>query len=154
MMNYLTADGARGLLGGAPACAPAISCAASRSGITKLYDNGMVPSGLKITQLPIFVGLGSEGDLPLSVLADGLRSTARRSTRNLKVLEDRGLIRTLRARRRRPRADGLDDARGLGDADRRAGALGGGPGVRRGAFGRERLVALEDELAAFAGPRG
>ena len=34
--------------------------------VTQLYDNGLAASGLKVTQLPIFVGLGSEGDLPLS----------------------------------------------------------------------------------------
>ena len=31
-------------------------------GVTQVYDNGVVPSGLRITQLPIFVGLASEGD--------------------------------------------------------------------------------------------
>ena len=30
-------------------------------GVTQLYDNGMVASGLKVTQLPIFVGLGVRG---------------------------------------------------------------------------------------------
>ena len=63
-------------------------------GVTQIYDNGMVPSGLKITQLPIFVGLGSEGDMPLSVLADRLALDRTTLTRNLRVLEDRGLIRT------------------------------------------------------------
>ena len=58
-------------------------------GVTQLYDNGMVSSGLKVTQLPIFVGLGSEGDMPLSVLADRLALDRTTLTRNLKVLEER-----------------------------------------------------------------
>ena len=67
-------------------------------GITALYDNEMVPSGLKVTQLPILVGLGSEGDLPLSVLAEKLALDHTTLTRNLKVHEDHDLIRTYEPR--------------------------------------------------------
>ena len=101
-------------------------------GVTARYDTGMVASGLKPTQLPIFVGLGSEGDLPLSVFAEKLALDRTTLTRNLKVLEDRGLIRTYEhAEDARVRMVSLD-ARGLGDAEGRAGALGRGPGRRRG----------------------
>ena len=119
-------------------------------GITALYDNGMVPSGLKVTQLPIFVGLGSEGDLPLSVLADKLALDRTTLTRNLKVLEDRGLIVTY---------EHADDARvrmismTLEGSAMLTAALERWAKVQRFVeerFGRERLIALEDELAAFS----
>jgi DNA-binding MarR family transcriptional regulator len=117
---------------------------------TQLYDNGMVPSGLKVTQLPIFVGLGSEGDLPLSVLADRLALDRTTLTRNLKVLEDRGLIRTY---------EHESDARvrmvsmTLEGSAMLKGALEHWTQVQAHVeerFGRDRLKALGDELAAFS----
>jgi DNA-binding MarR family transcriptional regulator len=119
-------------------------------GITQLYDNGMVPSGLKVTQLPIFVGLGSEGDLPLSVLAEKLALDRTTLTRNLKVLEDRGLIRTY---------EHPDDARvrmvsmTLEGSRLLTGALERWTQVQEyveASFGRERLIALARELSALA----
>ena len=119
-------------------------------GITQLYDNGMVPSGLKVTQLPIFVGLGSEGDLPLSILADKLALDRTTLTRNLKVLEDRGLIRTY---------EHADDARvrmvsmTLEGSAMLKGALERWEQVQEyveASFGRERLMALASELAALS----
>jgi DNA-binding MarR family transcriptional regulator len=119
-------------------------------GVTQLYDNGMVPSGLKVTQLPIFVGLGSEGDLPLTVLADRLALDRTTLTRNLKVLEDRGLIRTY---------EHDSDARvrmvsmTLEGSAMLKGALEHWAVVQahvEACFGRDRLKALEDELAAFS----
>lgn len=119
-------------------------------GITQIYDNGVVASGLRITQLPIFVGLGSEGDLPLSVLADRLALDRTTLTRNLKVLEDRGLIRTY---------EHEDDARvrmvsmTLDGSAMLTGALERWEQVQEfveSRFGRERLKALGDELFALA----
>jgi DNA-binding MarR family transcriptional regulator len=60
--------------------------------MTRLYDDTMVSSGLKVTQLPILVGLGSAGDLPVSALAEALGLDRTTLTRNLKVLERRGLV--------------------------------------------------------------
>ena len=118
--------------------------------VTQLYDNGLAASGLKATQLPIFVGLGSEGDLPLSVFADKLALDRTTLTRNLKVLEDRGLIRTY---------EHEDDARvrmvsiTLEGSAMLKGALDRWTEVQEQVekrFGRERLIALEDELAALS----
>lgn len=60
--------------------------------MTRLYDDTMASSGLKVTQLPILVGLGSAGDLPVSALAEALGLDRTTLTRNLKVLERRGLV--------------------------------------------------------------
>jgi len=119
-------------------------------GVTQVYDDAVMPSGLRITQLPIFVGLASEGDLPLSVLADRLALDRTTLTRNLKVLEDRGLIRIY---------EHNDDARvrmvsmTLEGSALLTGALERWATVQEFVeerFGRERLVALESELSAFS----
>ena len=119
-------------------------------GVTQIYDNAVMPSGLRITQLPIFVGLASEGDLPLTALADALALDRTTLTRNLKVLEDRGLIDTY---------EHPDDARVRMVAITLAGSAMLTTALERWVqvqafveerFGRERLVALEHELAAFA----
>jgi DNA-binding MarR family transcriptional regulator len=65
-------------------------------GITALYEAAMVTSPVKVTQLPILVGLGSEGDLSVTTLAGSLTLDRTTITRNLTVLEERGLIRTYR----------------------------------------------------------
>ena len=119
-------------------------------GVTQLYDNAVMPSGLRITQLAIFIGLSTEGDVPLTVLADGLKLDRTTLTRNLKVLEDRGLIRTY---------EHADDARvrmvamtlaGSGMLSDALDLWAEVQGFVEERFGRERLMALEDELAALA----
>ena len=119
-------------------------------GVTQVYDNALGPSGLRVTQLPIFVGLASEGDLPLTVLADGLALDRTTLTRNLRVLEDRGLIRTYEHEddaRVRMVSITLEGSRMLTTALERWAEVQEFVEER---FGRDRLVALEDELAAFA----
>ena len=62
--------------------------------VTQTYDAAVAPSGLKATQMPILVALGSAGDLPLTALAGALALDRTTLTRNLGVLEDRGLVAT------------------------------------------------------------
>jgi DNA-binding MarR family transcriptional regulator len=149
MMNYMTADELEVCWQVRRTCACDQLRRVTR-GVTQVYDNAVVPSGLKITQLPIFVGLASEGDLPLTVLADALALDRTTLTRNLKVLEDRGLIRTY---------EHADDARVRMVSMTLDGSAMLTQALERWArvqefvedrFGRERLMALEDELAAFS----
>jgi DNA-binding MarR family transcriptional regulator len=119
-------------------------------GVTQIYDNAVLPSGLRITQLAIFIGLSTEGDLPLTVLADGLRLDRTTLTRNLKVLEDRKLIRTYEHAedaRVRMVSVTLEGSRMLCDALERWTEV---QAHVEECFGRDRLKALEDELAAFS----
>jgi DNA-binding MarR family transcriptional regulator len=118
-------------------------------GVTQLYESALAPSGLKVTQLPILVGLGSVGDLSVSTLADALALDRTTLTRNLKVLEDRGLLRT---------SESDDDARvrmvslTLEGSDVLSGALLRWEEMQRQVeerFGRERLTALYEELDAL-----
>ncbi|HWI07510.1 MAG TPA: MarR family winged helix-turn-helix transcriptional regulator [Solirubrobacteraceae bacterium] len=118
-------------------------------GVTQLYDAALAATGVKVTQLPILVGLGSAGDLSVTTLADALALDRTTLTRNLKVLEDRGLVRTnLREDDARVRMVSLtlEGSRVL------AGALVRWAEIHRAVeerFGRERLLALYDELAAL-----
>lgn len=118
-------------------------------GITQLYDAALAPSGLKVTQLPILVGLGSAGDLPVTTLADALALDRTTLTRNLRVLESRGLVRTSESEqdaRVRMVSLTLEGSRVL------SGALPRWEEMHRAVeerFGRERLIALYDELAAL-----
>lgn len=116
-------------------------------GITALYDAAMASSGLKVTQLPILVGLGSSGDVPVTALAEALALDRTTLTRNLRVLEDRGLIATV---------EDADDARvrivslTLEGSRVLSGALARWREVQASVeeqYGRERLRALYAELA-------
>jgi DNA-binding MarR family transcriptional regulator len=119
-------------------------------GITALYEAEMAASGVKVTQLPILVGLRSEGDLSVTRLAGALSLDRTTLTRNLGVLEKRGLIRM---------TEDLDDARVrmvslTSDGERvLSGALATWKRVQNiveERFGKERLRVLYDELDALA----
>lgn len=119
-------------------------------GITQLYEIGMAPSGLKVTQLPILVALGSEGDLSVTTLAGALSLDRTTLTRNLSVLEERGLIRTAEDENdARVRMVSLtpDGSRALSEALAHWEDVQNAVEAR---FGRPRLRALYDELAALS----
>lgn len=123
-------------------------------GLTQVYEGAVAPSGLKATQMPILVALGSVGDLPLTTLADALSLDRTTLTRNVKVLEVRELVSTA------PHADDArvrmisitaEGARVLGAALERW------QGVQRTVeeqFGEARLRALYAELQALSAAVG
>jgi DNA-binding MarR family transcriptional regulator len=126
----------------------------SARGITQVYDAGMGPQGLKVTQMPILVGLGAGGSMPLGTLAEALGLDRTTLTRNLKVLEQRGLVRT---------AAHEDDARVRivsmtpPGAQELSDALARWERVQRRVeeqFGAERLRALYGELEALSAAVG
>lgn len=63
--------------------------------LTRHYDAALAQSGLAATQLPILVTLGSKDELPITILADGLALDRTTLTRNLRILEVRGLVRVV-----------------------------------------------------------
>jgi DNA-binding MarR family transcriptional regulator len=69
------------------------ACEQRRRALAQPFDGGMAPSGVRATQLPILVAVGSAGDVSVTMLAEALALDGRILSRNLKVLEDRGLIR-------------------------------------------------------------
>ncbi len=131
------------------------SCACNKlrmgaRGLTQLYEATMAQSGLKVTQLPVLVALASVGDVPITTLSNILRIDRTTLTRNLKVLEDRGLVTTYESEddaRVRMVSFTLEGSRAL------AGALDSwerAQGMVEARFGRERLQALYAELEALA----
>lgn len=60
--------------------------------ITQRYERALAPSGVKATQLPILVALGAAGPVPITPLAEGLALDRTTLTRNLRILEQRGLV--------------------------------------------------------------
>jgi DNA-binding MarR family transcriptional regulator len=74
-------------------------CAANRlraaaRGMTQRYDAALAPCGLRVTQIPILVALRLRGPVPITPLAENVGLDRTTLTRNLKVLEQRGLVRT------------------------------------------------------------
>ena len=118
-------------------------------GVTQLYEAAVAASGLKVTQLPILVGLGHVGDLSVTTLADALALDRTTLTRNLKVLEARGLVRTSESEedaRVRMVSLTLQGADVLSSALRRWDEI---QHVVEERFGRARLAALYSELDAL-----
>ena len=60
--------------------------------ITQRYERALAPSGVKATQLPILVALAAGEPIPLTPLAEGLALDRTTLTRNLRILEGRGLL--------------------------------------------------------------
>ena len=122
----------------------------SARGMTQVFDAGMGPDGLKVTQMPVLVGLGVGGSMPVSALADALGLDRTTLTRNLKVLEDRGLVLTApheqdaRVRMVSMTPEGADElSAALARWDRVQSLV-------EERFGPERLRALYDELDALS----
>lgn len=118
--------------------------------VTSMYDAVVAPSGLKVTQMPILVGLGIAGELPLTTLAEALGLDRTTLTRNIAVLEARGLV-TSRPHDEdaRVRMLSLTPA----GSDTLSAALSRWEGVQEkveAQFGAERLRALYDELDALS----
>jgi DNA-binding MarR family transcriptional regulator len=75
-----------------PPSAPANKLRRTAREITQRYDDALAQSGVAVTQLPILVALGSKGDLPMTILAEKLSLDRTTLTRNLRILEIRGLV--------------------------------------------------------------
>ena len=60
--------------------------------VTRTYDDVLRPVGLRSTQLPILATLSLTHSAPMTALADQLVMDRTTLTRNLRPLEDRGLV--------------------------------------------------------------
>lgn len=118
-------------------------------GLTKLYDMAMVGSDLKVTQLPILVALALKGDTPITTLARTVGLDRTTLTRNVAVLEHRGLVRTYEREddaRVRIIAFTLEGSRALSAALSRWEMV---QAEVEAKFGRDRLRSLYRELDAL-----
>jgi DNA-binding MarR family transcriptional regulator len=75
--------------------------------VTQFYDDIMAPSGIKATQFTMLGAVGMMGPASVTRLAEHLALDRTTLTRNLKVLEQQGLIRTGSGEDRRERVVSL-----------------------------------------------
>ncbi len=77
--------------------------------VTKLYDDTLRPSGLKMTQFTLLSTLMALGSSTLSELAQEMVVDRTTLTRNLEILQERGLVLTEEGEDRRERQLRLSD---------------------------------------------
>jgi DNA-binding MarR family transcriptional regulator len=129
---------------------PCVCTALRKSGrvISRVYDEALAPSGLRVTQYALLSTLSREGPLPVTALAEALVLDRTTLSRNLIPLEREGLVavepgedrRTHRVQLTPEGEIRLDDARPAWlQAQQRIAA----------AFGTERLGALLQEVRAI-----
>ena len=78
-----------------PAAAPVCSCGRLRRAaraLTQLYDDLMMPSGLRVTQFSLLRTLERNGTSTMSDMAEALLLDRTALSRNLEPLHERGLI--------------------------------------------------------------
>ncbi len=75
----------------------------SARAITRLYDDFLRPSGLRVTQYSVLIVATVQGPVALSKLAEMTLTERTTLTRNLTILEKKGLIRIVAGRDRRER---------------------------------------------------
>ena len=82
---------------------------ASRT-VSQAYDDALRPAGLKATQFTLLATLNKRGEVSVSELAAALVMDRTTLTRNLKPLENRGLVATAPGQDRRVRQIALTEA--------------------------------------------
>ena len=80
--------------------------------VTRIFDETLRPSGLLSTQLPILTTLSIDGSAPITLLAEKLLIDRTTLGRNLKPLENHGMIEIVAGEDRRTREVALTN-RGL-----------------------------------------
>jgi DNA-binding MarR family transcriptional regulator len=91
----------------------ACNCAAIRHAarrVTRLYDQALAPSGLRITQYPVLAWLAIIGPMTMNVLADRLAIDRATLGHNLRPLQAQGLVTIAAGEDRRSRVVTLTDA--------------------------------------------
>jgi DNA-binding MarR family transcriptional regulator len=89
------------------------NCAAIRQAarrVTRLYDQALAPSGLRITQYPVLSWLAAAGPMTMNVLAERLAMDRATLGHNLRPLEAQGLVALAEGEDRRSRVVSLTDA--------------------------------------------
>jgi DNA-binding MarR family transcriptional regulator len=78
--------------------------------VTQLYDDFLRPTGLRVTQFSVLVALRNMGQATVNQLADKLVVDRTTLTRNLRPLQEAGLVRTRPGADRRVREISLTQA--------------------------------------------
>ena len=77
--------------------------------VTQMYDRSLRPSGLRATQFALLTAVRVLGPLPVTTLAKNTRMDRTTLGRNLKLLENRGMIRITQGDDQRVREVSLTD---------------------------------------------
>ena len=88
------------------------NCAAIRQAarrVTRLYDQALAPTGLRITQYPVLTWLAIAGPMTMNVLAEHLAIDRATLGHNLRPLQDQGLVTLAPGEDRRSRVVTLTD---------------------------------------------
>lgn len=118
----------------------------SARALTQVYDHILAPVGVKATQLPILVALEVAGPVPLTPVAEGLVMDRTTLTRNLRGLQERGLVIVKGASDRRVRLLALTDE-GREALEKALDLWEVAQARVKDSFGEDRLGGLLDELS-------
>ena len=77
--------------------------------MTRLYDDYLRPSGLKVTQYSVLMAAHARGPIPLTKLADMTVTERTTLTRNLNILERKGFLKIAAGADRRERLVEITD---------------------------------------------
>jgi Transcriptional regulators len=78
--------------------------------MTRFYDARLAPSGLRATQFSILAAAQARGPVTLGRLAEALAQERTTLTRNLRLLEDKGFVRSEPGQDRREHAVSITEA--------------------------------------------
>ena len=118
--------------------------------LSRLYDEALAETGLRVTQYSLLAALSRSGPAPLTALADELVMDRTTLSRNLLPLERARLVVLEPGQDRRTRCARLTEEGGRRLAEARPYWLAAQEQVTE-RFGRERLKALVAELTAIVG---
>ncbi len=115
--------------------------------LTRLYDEALAPSGLRVTQYAVLATLGRSGPIAVGRLAEELALDRTTLTRALGPLQREGLVRVDQGEDRRRRLVRLTEAGGE-TLERARPLWRQEQGLMTAALGRDRFAALLRELSA------
>lgn len=128
------------------------NCAAIRQAarrVTRLYDQALALSGLRITQYPILVWLATSGPMTMTVLADRMVMDRATLGHNLRPLEAQGLVSMATGQDRRSRVVTLTETGRTKLREARP-AWHAAQQTFEAAFGREDSAALRATMVRLA----
>jgi DNA-binding MarR family transcriptional regulator len=128
------------------------NCAAIRQAarrVTRLYDQALAPSGLRITQYPILSWLATTGPATMNVLAERMVMDRATLGHNLRPLEAQGLVTLSAGNDRRSRVVTLTESGRRKLAEARP-AWNAAQKTFEAAFGRDDSAALRATMVRLA----
>ena len=118
--------------------------------LTQFYDQMLLPSGVRITQLTLLIMLMQKGPMSINALAQSLEMDRTTLGRNLQLLERDGLLEMMRSEQDRRRKDIQLTEQGLKQLEQALALWRDAQARFEERFGVERAARLLEELRAAA----